>query len=58
MGMLPYGDRFRIYCKQIAKVLGSIVAVSRFYPIQEVEVGHFLLRVLKSPDDWAGHIRK
>jgi hypothetical protein len=56
--MLLYGDRFRIYRKQIAKALGSIVAVSRFYPLQEVEVGHFLLRVLESPDDWAGHVRK
>jgi hypothetical protein len=56
--MLPYGDRFRVYRKQIAKVLGSIEAVSRFYPLQEVEVGHFLLRVLESPDDWAGHVRK
>jgi hypothetical protein len=58
LGMLPYSNRFRIYRKNIAQFLGSKVAISRFYPLHEVEVGHFLVRVLEKPDDWAAHVRK
>jgi hypothetical protein len=58
LGLLPYSSRFRAYRKHMAQILGSNVAVSRFYPIQEVEVGHFLLRLLENPDNLLEHIRK
>jgi len=44
--------------KKMAKILGSQVAASRFNPLQEVEVGHFLLHLLESPENVAEHIRR
>ena len=54
----PYSNRFRAHRKHTAQILGSKVAVSRFNLLQEVEVGRFLLRTLKSPDDLLEHIRR
>lgn len=52
-----YTDRFRAYRKNIHAVMGSKSAVSRFYPLQDVEVRRFLLRVLEEPENLLHHIR-
>jgi hypothetical protein len=53
----PYSNRLRAYRKNVGRLLGSQAGVSRFYPLQEVEVGRFLLRVMEKPDDLLQHIR-
>ncbi|KAF7586776.1 hypothetical protein BBP40_008346 [Aspergillus hancockii] len=57
LGMLPYSDRFRSYRKVMHRVLGTKTVISRFNPLQDVEVRRFLLRVLERPDDLIQHIR-
>ncbi|KAL5501294.1 hypothetical protein ACEPAH_8554 [Sanghuangporus vaninii] len=52
-----YSDRFRAYRKSVHGLLGSKWAVARFYPLQNVEVRRFLLRVLNKPEDLLHHIR-
>jgi hypothetical protein len=39
------------------RVLGTKAVISRFNPLQDVEVRRFLLRVLEKPDDLIQHIR-
>ena len=58
LGFLLYSKRFRATRKLFSKTLGSNLAVSRFNPLQEVEGGRFLLRVLENPDALVEHIRK
>lgn len=58
LGMLPYNDRFRVYRKNMSRIIGSYRAVSQFNELQEAEVGHFLLHVLGSPDKLTEHIRQ
>jgi len=53
----PYANRFRAYRKNLHGVLGSKTAIERFYPLQEVEVRRFLLRVLEQPNELQQHIR-
>ncbi|KAH8696732.1 putative cytochrome P450 oxidoreductase OrdA-like protein [Talaromyces proteolyticus] len=57
LGLSPYNSRFRALRKNMTKVLGSQVASTRFNPLQEVEAGHFLLRVLNDPENFTEHIR-
>ena len=52
-----YSDRFRAYRKNIHAILGSKMAVSKFYPLQEVEVRRFALRVLEQPENLIQHVR-
>ena len=52
-----YSDRFRAYRKNIHAILGSKMAVSKFYPMQETEVRRFALRVLETPDNLIQHVR-
>ena len=52
-----YTDMFRAYRKSILQSLGTKTAVSRFHPLQEVEVRRFALRVLEEPDKLQQHIR-
>ncbi|KAH8897936.1 cytochrome protein [Thozetella sp. PMI_491] len=52
-----YTPRFRAYRSRIHKVIGTPSVLSRFYPLQEVEVHRFLLRVLENPAGLLQHIR-
>jgi len=42
----------------MAKLIGSKTAAAQFNPLQEEEVGHFLLHVLERPQDLLEHIKK
>ena len=55
--MLPYNDRFRTYRKSLARIIGTKSLTSQFDTLQEVEVGHFLLRTLAQPDKLIEHIK-
>ncbi|KNG82926.1 O-methylsterigmatocystin oxidoreductase [Aspergillus nomiae NRRL 13137] len=57
LGFQGYSDRFRFYRKVLHRVLGTKALMSRFNPLQDVEVRRFLLRVLRKPDDLIQHIR-
>ncbi|KAK5630396.1 hypothetical protein RRF57_006111 [Xylaria bambusicola] len=58
IGMSPYNKRFRAMRKNLARVIGSNSAVAQFGDLQAAEVGHFLLHVLRSPENLLDHIRK
>ncbi|OKL57715.1 hypothetical protein UA08_06907 [Talaromyces atroroseus] len=58
LGLSPYNNRFRALRKNMSKVIGSQAAAAVFNPLQEKEVGHFLLHLLNDPDNLAEHIRK
>ena len=55
--LLPYGDRFREYRKNFARVIGSRAAMETYRPIEEVETHRFLQRVLAKPTELAQHVR-
>ncbi|KAL1984336.1 hypothetical protein VTN96DRAFT_9294 [Rasamsonia emersonii] len=57
LSSVEYSSRFRAYRKLMGRLLGSKDSVSRFYPLQEVEVRRFLWRVLQKPDDLVQHLR-
>ncbi|KAJ9656519.1 hypothetical protein H2198_004868 [Neophaeococcomyces mojaviensis] len=57
LSSLPYGQRFRAYRKHIQSLLGTSHLLHRFGHIQEAEVGRFLFRLLKKPDDFISHLR-
>ena len=44
--------------KNLARVIGSSSAVAQFGDLQAAEVGHFLLHVLRDPENLLDHIRK
>ncbi|PYI05543.1 O-methylsterigmatocystin oxidoreductase [Aspergillus sclerotiicarbonarius CBS 121057] len=50
--------RVRAQRKLFHQQIGSNASVARFNPIQEAEVGRFLVRVLDNPGDLRDHIRK
>jgi hypothetical protein len=52
-----YSKRLRAYRKNVHGLLGSKSAVARFYPLQDAEVGRFLLRVLDEPAELLQHVR-
>jgi len=58
LALIPYSNRFRAHRKQMAQILGSKAAVSHFDGLQEVEVGRFLLQILKEPDGVLEHFRR
>lgn len=58
LGLSPYNNRFRALRKNMSKVLGSQTSSARFNPLQEREVGHFLLHLLDDPNNLTEHIRK
>ncbi|KAI0427566.1 putative cytochrome P450 oxidoreductase OrdA-like protein [Xylaria sp. FL1042] len=58
LGMSPYNKRFRAMRKNLTRVIGSHTAVAKFGDLQTAEVGHFLLHVLRSPENLVHHIRK
>jgi hypothetical protein len=55
--LLPYGDRFREYRKNFARVIGSRAAMNTYHPVEEMETHRFLQRVLAKPAELSQHIR-
>ncbi|OTA98840.1 hypothetical protein M426DRAFT_101140 [Hypoxylon sp. CI-4A] len=58
LGLMPYGDKYRRYRKRAARLIGNTTASARYVDVQEVEVGHFLLHLLESPEELVTYIRK
>lgn len=58
LGLSPYNKRFRTYRKNMSKIIGSKVAAAQFNPLQEEEVGHFLVHLLEKPQDLTQHIKR
>ncbi|KAJ2989842.1 hypothetical protein NUW58_g3263 [Xylaria curta] len=58
IGMSPYNKRCRAMRKNLSRVIGSNAAAASFHDLQQAEVAHFLLHVLKSPENLSEHIRK
>jgi len=54
----PNTHRWRKLRKNIAKVVTSSSAVKVFNKVQDAESAHFLLDILKTPQDLYDHIRK
>ena len=50
-------ERLRAFRRQFHAMIGTQAALSRFVPLQEVEVSRFLLRVLNRPDELLQHVR-
>ncbi|KAG2072078.1 cytochrome P450 [Suillus decipiens] len=57
MGLLPYGDRFRQYRKNIHKIMGNRAALHVYHPIEEIETRRFLKRVFLNPEQLQAHVR-
>ena len=57
VGMQQPGAEFKQHRKNIAKVASSAGVLSVFDRVQEEESAHFLINLLKSPDDLFDHIR-
>jgi hypothetical protein len=55
--LLPYGDHFREYRKNFARVIGSRAAMDTYHPIEEIETHRFLKRVLAKPAELSQHVR-
>jgi cytochrome P450 len=55
--LLPYGERFRNFRKNLHRAIGSQAALTRYMPIQEIEAHRFLQRVLAKPEDLLEHVR-
>ncbi|KAI1078886.1 cytochrome P450 [Whalleya microplaca] len=58
LGLSPYNDRFRAHRKNMNRIIGSKTTAAQFNTLQEAAVGHFLVRVLDSPENLIDHIRK
>lgn len=54
---LRYGERFRLFRKNIHRILGSRAALVVYHPTEEMETRRFLKRVLAKPDQLQAHIR-
>ncbi|KAG2080200.1 cytochrome P450 [Suillus discolor] len=57
LGLLPDGDRFRRYRRNIHRMIGSRAAVGIYSQIEEVETRRFLQRVLTKPGQLQAHVR-
>ncbi|KAG1817246.1 cytochrome P450 [Suillus subaureus] len=57
MGLLPDGDRFRRYRRNLHRVIGTRAAVGTYNQIEEVETRRFLKRVLTKPGQLQTHVR-
>jgi hypothetical protein len=54
-----YTDTWRLHRKNIAKTIGgSKSAFAMFDHVQEAESSHFILNLLRVPDDLFGHVKK
>ncbi|KAF5594147.1 oxidoreductase [Fusarium subglutinans] len=58
LSFLPYNDQFRSHRKKAHLCLKSEASVKANDVIQEIEVGHFLLHLLRDPDHLVEHIQK
>jgi hypothetical protein len=58
LALLPDGDRFRRYRRNLHRVIGSRAAVGIYNQIEEVETRRFLKRVLTKPGQLQAHIRR
>lgn len=58
MGLLPDGDRFRRYRRNLHRVIGTRAAVGIYNQIEEVETRRFLKRVLTKPGQLQTHVRQ
>lgn len=56
--LIPYGERFRRYRKDIAKLIGGVAQMREFHPLIETSSRRFLQRTLAKPDDLMAHLRK
>ncbi|KAG1872931.1 cytochrome P450 [Suillus subalutaceus] len=57
LGLLPYGDRFRQYRKNIHQIMGNRAALDVYHPIEEIETRRFLKRVFSNPEQLQTHVR-
>ncbi|KAG2366904.1 cytochrome P450 [Suillus spraguei] len=55
--LLPYGDRWRQYRKNIHQIMGSRAALHVYYPIEEIETRKFLKRVFSNPEQLRAHVQ-
>jgi len=55
--LLPYGDRFREYRKNIHRVIGSRAALHLYHPFLGIETHRFLKCVLAKPDQLQSHVK-
>ncbi len=53
----PYGDRLRSYRQRFHRFFGTQASLARYGPVQEAEVGRFLLRILRQPEGLRDHLR-
>ncbi|SCN87775.1 related to O-methylsterigmatocystin oxidoreductase [Fusarium fujikuroi] len=58
LSFLPYNDQLRSHRKKAHLFLKSEASISSNDAIQEIEVGHFLLHLLRDPDRLVEHIQK
>ncbi|KAG0699195.1 cytochrome P450 [Suillus ampliporus] len=58
LGHASYGERFRLYRKNIHRIIGSRAAFSVYDPVEEIETHRFLKSVLAKPDQLQAHIRR
>ncbi|EKM77487.1 hypothetical protein AGABI1DRAFT_43141 [Agaricus bisporus var. burnettii JB137-S8] len=56
--LIPYGERFRRYRKDIAKTIGGTAQMREFHHLIETSSQRFLQRTLAKPDDLMSHLRK
>jgi hypothetical protein len=56
--LIPYGDRFRLYRKNIAKYIGGAAQMRELHPLIETSTRKFLQRTMAKPDDLMAHLRK
>ena len=58
LSFLPYNDQLRSHRKKVHLCLKSEASIKSNDAIQEIEVGHFLLHLLRNPDRLVDHIQK
>lgn len=58
LSFLPYNDQLRSHRKKAHLCLKSEASISSNGAIQEIEVGQFLLHLLRDPDRLVEHIQK
>ncbi|KAF5684660.1 oxidoreductase [Fusarium denticulatum] len=58
LSFLPYNDQLRRHRRKAHLCLKSEASIKSNDAIQEIEVGHFLLHVLRDPDRLVEHIQK
>ncbi|KAG2141325.1 cytochrome P450 [Suillus clintonianus] len=57
LGLLPYGDHFRQYRKNIHHIMGNRAALDVYHPVEEIETHRFLKRVFAKPEKLQDHVR-